>query len=94
MKKTSGLGFAIWINSIFFVLFLALAGFAVWAVLNQSDAPQITKLQAISVLLLVTFVPAVIFLNNAILFGKIAKQNSKLSQPKPLDGLKQYGEID
>ena len=75
MKKTSGLGFAVWINWIFFVVFLALAAGSVWAIMRQEGISQNTEILAIAIVLLVTLIPAVVFLNNAILFGKISKEN-------------------
>jgi len=81
MKKTSGLGFAIWINSIFFVLFFLLSGFAIWAVLGQADSPNNIKLVAIALLLFFTLIPSLIFLNNSILFRRISKQERPDCKP-------------
>ena len=88
MKKTSGLGFAVWINWVFFVIFLIVAAGAVWAILGQKDTSQNTEILAIAIVLLVTLIPAAIFLNNAILFGRISRENEPNTDPidkKPVD---------
>ena len=81
MKKTSGLSFAIWINSIYFVMFLALAGFTIWAILGQNDSPSNIKTVAIALLLFFTLLPSLVFLNNSILFRRISKQEKPDCKP-------------
>jgi len=88
MNKVSGLGFAVWINWLFFILLVAIAGVVGWAIFNQNDSSQTTKIQALIILTAAVLLPAVIFMMNAILLGKISKKDTNSQPPPPLSDLK------
>lgn len=88
MRKTSGLSFAVWVNWIFFSLYIIFSGFAAWAIFNQKDTALIAKIEALTILLLVLVLPAIIFMINAILFRKISRENSTSDRSETFSGLK------
>jgi hypothetical protein len=79
MKKTSGLSFAVWINWIFFSLFMLFAFGAAWAIYDQQNAARAAKIEALLILLFAVVLPAVIFMINAIILRKISTDDPVIS---------------
>ena len=79
MNKISGLSFAVWINWIFFSLFMLFACGAAWAIYEQQATARTAKIEAILILLFAVVLPAVIFMINAIIMRKISTADPVIS---------------